>query len=359
MSIGIITYHRAINYGAILQVYALQKYLHENFDDEVYVIDYLSNKIKNDYSTKLNIKTITKKFLVGRYETRTKNKFDLFLSNQLNLSRPYNEETISTASDLYDLYFTGSDQVWNYKGNDFDTNYFLSFVSDVRKRNSYAASIGMASIPSEYIPFYKSNLIGMNNISVREKSAQKIICDLNLNKKVQVVLDPTLLLKDKEWSNLIGSGKIIKVEKPYILIYSFSLSDDLYKFALDLSDKTGLPIYTITNSPKKWKRINNLYSVGPLDFLDLFKNADYVLTNSFHGTAFSINFNKVFWVDLSTSVNKAVTSRITDLLDELDIQDRTKLSCYNMSIDYDKVNQRLEAMRKQSKNYLCKVCFNE
>lgn len=359
MSIGIITYHRAINYGAILQTYALQNYLTNHFDRETYVIDYLSKKIDSDYSTKYTMKSIVKKFLVGRYEDITKKKFESFMMNNLVLSKSFDADTISNVSNLYDVYFTGSDQVWNYKGNNFDSNYFLNFVSDINKRNSYAASIGMSSIPQEYNSFYYENLKKMNMISVREKSAKRIIDEFNLNKTVQVVVDPTLLLNKNDWFKLIKDKIEKQTKQEYILIYSFSLSDSLYKLAIDLSKKTGLPIYSITNSPKNWRGIKKITGVGPLDFLSLFFNAKYILTNSFHGTAFAINFNKVFWVDLSTSVNKAVTSRITDLLEELNIKERSNLVPDNLIIDYNLVNSKLELMREKSNHFLSMVCSNE
>ena len=207
--IGILTYHRAYNYGAVLQAYALQSAI-QNINYNVEIIDYCCDYIEKIGSEK-SIKNIIKFILSGRRINQTKKKFVKFRNDKLNLSNnDFNRDTIKEIADLYDIYIVGSDQVWNYQGSNFDKTYFLDFVKQNTKKKSYAASFGISKIPPKYEKEYIRLLNKFSDISVREKQGINIINNL-LGKDCELVLDPTLLLSKKEWKEKTSiSNRIIK-----------------------------------------------------------------------------------------------------------------------------------------------------
>lgn len=361
MKIGIMTYHRAVNYGAILQTYALNKVLSKlNCDCEV--IDYRCSKIEDNYKIKSlsecrNLKDIAKSLIYRKTKKEVYNKFEEFRNTYLKLSRPYNNynELLST-NDIYDKFICGSDQVWNYAGTNFDKAYFLDFVKDTHKRNSYAASFGFETIPEEYKEKYVELLSKFNNISVREKQGREIVKAL-INRDAEVLIDPVLLLSKEEWSQIAIN---FKNQKDYILLYIFELTPAIKKFAQNLSRETGCEIVYIPVGFKINMPLNVFYAkdVGPREFLGLFLNAKYVITNSFHGIAFSINFNKEFFVDLLNKSQK-VNSRIENILGLFDLRNRYIDNAINddflTTIYYGTVNNILTVERNKSLDYLKKI----
>ena len=199
MKIGIITFHRARNYGAILQTYALMTFINENFDDVIAeIIDYRSYYIEDFYKVgKLTgsfRRRISQKIKNIKNENRNKN-FQKFINSRLVLSKKCDRDNIVDICD-YDRYISGSDMIWHWHTTDsgeyFDENYFLNFVKNNNIKLSYAASFGFDQIPDKYFDFYKRMLGSYSRISVREESGIKIIKKL-LQKNAQANIDPTLL----------------------------------------------------------------------------------------------------------------------------------------------------------------------
>lgn len=364
MKIGTLTYHRAVNYGAVLQTYALQKVL-DKLGIENEVIDYRSDFIEWVYKPFCmrkvkNLWDFVKVIEGAPIKSRKMKQFFDFTEKNIRLSKEkYTKENISNANDIYDLFISGSDQVFNFKCSNNDKNYFLDFVTDNKKKNSYAASFGFDKIPDEHVEEYKRLLSTFNNISVREEQGVKIVKDA-VQKEATEVLDPTLLLSGDEWKEIIKTPKIH--DKGYILVYAMKPSDMLIHFADKLEKMTGLEILFIKDALTREghnvlkENIRYVKHVDPAEFVELFSKAEYVITNSFHGTAFSINFNKKFFTELLAPETK-VNSRLENILDMLDLRSRQILSLDNVTldeIDYERVNNILEERKKISIDYLTK-----
>jgi len=360
--VGILTFHRAINYGALLQAYALQEAL-KKMGCLPEIIDYRSPVLESQHlearlSNCQNAKDIARFIFYAKHQNRKMKIFRDFSAANLNLSDVYeNTEQLRKISLEYDKFICGSDQVWNHRITDFDRNYFLDFIEDIAKKNSYAASFGISSIPPEHVNEYRNLLKGFNHISVRENQGRKIINEL-VNREAELVLDPTLLLSKQDWESIAAD---YKKKKNYILLYMFGNSLTMKTFVENLARQTGCEIVLISYSVIK--RINATYekSVGPAEFLGLFQNARYVVTNSFHGTCFSLNFNKDFFLEMLPE-SQGVNSRLENILDLFDLRSRQIISGENANtrktIDYGEVNKRLLVERQRSLDFISKIISN-
>lgn len=357
MKLGIITFHRAINYGAVLQGLALQKAL-EKLNVDVDIVDYRCRAIEEDYKNiRYNkgtfAKDIINSILCYFVRKRKKNNFREFCNRNMNISNEayYSKDDLIRANEIYDLFVTGSDQVWDNKCAKFDESYFLTFVDNPKKKNSYAASYAFGDIPQGLEDEYKNRLKDFNNISIREKGGQKIFQNL-LKRDVHVDLDPTLLLSKDEWEKYLS--KSTEVEK-YILLYNVNVPKGLFEYAQRLSKELNCKIVYINDSFKKKVNAEYKKGIGPDEFLSLFANAEYVLTNSFHGTVFSIIFEKKFMVEVISKSNK-VNHRSKNLLEALNLGDRICSNIdkdnWNKEINYIEVKDSLNKMRDESIKYL-------
>ena len=299
MRIGIITFHRAINYGAVLQTYALQKYLNiSNYDAEV--IDYRCEHMENFYKTftikDKSVKQIIRGMLNFKNTYKKKREFYRFLDQNVRMSTEvYDKFNIDKANLRYDKFITGSDQVFNFACSNFDKTYFLQFVKNCDNKLSYAASFGMKEIPDSYVKDYKSLLSTFSELSIRENAGQQIVKKLT-GKDSELSVDPVFLLTAEEWEKLAKKPKL----KNYILIYKLNTSNLIFDFARKLSKLTGRKIVALNFDvvdQMKTPDIKGVYSASVEEFLGYIKYADYVVTNSFHGTAFSIIFHKEFYVE--------------------------------------------------------------
>lgn len=299
MKIGIITFHRAINYGALLQTYALQKYLNlSNFDAEV--IDYRCEYMENFYKTftikNKSVKQIVRALLNFKNAYRKKQKFHSFLNQNVRISSEvYNKSNIDKSNLIYDKFITGSDQVFNYACSNFDKTYFLDFVNKSENKISYAASFGMKKVPDVYENEYKDLLSSFSSLSIRENAGQEIVKKI-IGKESELSVDPVFLLKSEEWEKIAKKPKF----ENYILIYKLNSSNLIFDFARKLSEITGKKIIALNFDlvdQMKTPDIKGIYSASIEEFLGYLKYSDYVVTNSFHGTAFSIIFHKKFYVE--------------------------------------------------------------
>lgn len=357
--IGIITFHRAINYGALLQAYALQKVL-KNKGFRCDIIDYRNYIIENQYKEKTfadchSLKDIGKFILNSKFDSNSIRKFRQFLSTHVSLSDPYYSiGELQKIASGYDKLICGSDQVWNYTLTNFDKAYFLDFADNKLQKYSYAASFGFNNIPADYLEEYRTLLLKFNNISIRERRGAEILkTQIGIN--AEVVLDPTMLLSKQDWENITED---YKNKKEYILLYVFWITPIIKNFVKKLANLTGCSIVFISNS--LIKKINATYerSVGPTEFLGLFKNARYIVTNSFHGMVFAINFNKDFFLEMMPE-SLGLNSRLYNVLDVFNLRARQIISGENNfikdSIDYNQVNKNLLIERKKSLEYLNKI----
>jgi hypothetical protein len=316
MKIGIITYHFPLNYGAVLQAYAFSHVL-ESLGHDVKIIDYQPMSHVKRYSWSWKRMGINGQNL--RYLKLSK-KFAKFRDAHLRTTRPYyTAEELKANPPEADAFICGSDQIWNQTTFGENTPYFLDFAPPSAYRISYAASFGKSHIDEYYRPKLKKLLANINSISVREQSGCNIIKEL-CGRESTCVLDPTLLLNLNSYSKITDplsySGK-------YILVKGVQHTPLLDKVVSLTSKTTGLPvIYIHSMSVKFWKYLNKtrVYP-GPSGYLGFFKNAEYVITESFHGTTFALIFGKRFLsVSLSGDPTKNTSVRITNLLDSVGLR---------------------------------------
>jgi hypothetical protein len=360
-NVGIITFHNPINYGAILQTYALQKSI-ENLNVNCDVIDYINENVEIGGRPKIYFETF-KSFLNSLIHYKIKmvkeKKFISFANQYLNISMNsrLNRISLNSINSLYDIFVSGSDQVWNYKITDFDKSYFLDFVVDSKKKCAYAASFGLDSIPNDKSDEYRRLLSDYNFISVREAHGVKIVEELT-GRTVDTVLDPTLLLDQHEWNELSDPFSIKIPFSNYILLYTMVATPSILQFSTELANKTKCKIIYLNDSYLKNIKATYYRGAGPIDFLSLFKQARYVVTNSFHGTAFSIIFKKDFYTGMLPS-GIGVNSRLENILNTFELQSR-QISKNNQTdlsqpINYSIVNELLIREKSKSMKYLKQV----
>lgn len=357
MKVGIITFQRAYNYGAVLQAYALCESINA-FGYSCEVIDYHCPRFENDYKEIriLNCKTareFVSALIYGRKRNKKRNAFVSFVENELRISeKKYYKDNISESNAIYDCFITGSDQVWNLSLTDEDWNFFLNFVDSDRKRISYAASIVSMGNSCDTEKQIIDALGHFSYISVREKSGVDYLTRLGI-KRISLVLDPTLLFTSAQWCELANRHKTdYKLPAKYLLAYFVSPNDSTYKYMYKLSKTVNLPVVLINYTHHKVKGVTNLLYVSPGEFVSLFMNASMVITNSFHGTAFSINLNKEFYYIIHQD-KKEKNERLLSLMDVLEIKDRDYTQDPSMrKINWDRVNKRLAQLRDLSINSL-------
>lgn len=355
MNVGILTFHWANNYGAVLQAYALRRAI-EKMDKDVQVIDFSVWENNRASKTMLILKAINRLFKLPLYlklRERRKKILD-FRREHLSLTdNTYStEEKLSDCLSLFDAFICGSDQIWNPLINGFSKAYLLSFVPDDKRKISYAASFGLDSIPDAYSDVFEKYLKKFNYISVREKDGIKEVKKL-AGKEATHVLDPVFLLSAEEWEKLATPPK---EKEQYVLLYIMEENAELVKLAKSISKETGKKLISINIPRNRVKGANvNILNAGPQEFVGLIKNASYVCTNSFHGTAFSILFNKPFITVPHTSRN----SRLVSLLDTMGItsQMMDKVNDAEMlqdkfKYDVDSVNEKLQNEINKSLGFL-------
>lgn len=359
--VGIITFHKAHNYGAFLQVYALQKQV-VKLKNECFVINYYDKNIMKSYKlfkfSKNPVKCMKLLFKSLKNYKKNKKRYDKFnycINEKLNLTKVYKNFT-SLVNDYpkLDSYITGSDQVWNStitKG--LQDSYTLNFGDSQIKRISYAASVGDVSQISKNSEEFNEKISGIDYISVREEDAKEELAKI-INKPIEVVLDPTLLLTKEEWNEKIE--EIENIKEKYILAYVVEPDEEYIKIVNDLSERTGLKVIHFGIKNPGYKNVlKSAYTEGPLEFVNYIKNAEYVVATSFHATVFSIWYNKKFFI----IPHKKTGSRVTNLLEKLEIENRTFSSLeefknidYNFETDWEKVNKNLEIEREKSLKWL-------
>ena len=346
MKIGIITFINTLNFGASLQAYALQEVL-KKYGNDAEVIQYTNNLIeeKENNSKKKNIKSIYKEIIMGKGLRNKAKSFESFEHQNINFGMKLNDSTKQDVNNNYDMFITGSDQVWNPEITKFDWTYFLDFVTDKEKKVSYAPSFGITKFPENEKETAKKYLQEFKAVSVREEAGREIIKGIS-NQNAEVVVDPTLLLNKEEWESKI---KFKPDLKHYILVYLPHNKKLAFNFVNKLKKKTGLPVVYLSISPKIQMGVKTIYDASPDEFLGWIKNADYVVTGSFHGTAFSINLNKQFFYE---SNNKS--SRVGNLVKITGTEDRniTNPNIIDKTIDYSIVNEKLNNERQKSLEWL-------
>ncbi|NLL63294.1 MAG: polysaccharide pyruvyl transferase family protein [Ruminococcaceae bacterium] len=342
--VSILTFPRAINYGAVLQAVALAKKL-ENSNAEVVFLDHYCESVEKDnklfdFGRLRDIKYVIAHVLNMPIAIVRKKRFRRFQNKHMKFVK-------STANT--DIIVVGSDQVWNYNLTGNDWFYFLNQSDTEYKKVAYAASFGISTVAQEYQDVLRPFLNDFDYIAVREETAVNIIKKI-INKNIPLVLDPTLLLTPKQWKQII---RYKEIDDSYIFVYTVHRSNELWDFAYFLSREFNLPIKTVSSSVFHNYRAKTCFAASPEKWLELLSNAEYVVTNSFHGLAFSLNFNKQVYYEVSVKGGD-VGSRLVDMADRYEISNQEISRNWKSfsKINYDKVNVSIEDDRKKSEKYI-------
>lgn len=359
MKVSLITLHRVFNYGSVLQTYASQK-VFEDAGYEVEVVDYIT-KQRTNKRLFLGVPDTVKKDFVHKYAYLAlksasvlikKNTFGGFIRKNIHLTK----RKYITAQDIIndppqaDIYVTGSDQVWNSQYNEgVDKGFFLEYAPSDKKKIAYVASFGKTKLDDSEIVITKKYLQKYDAISVREDAAVKIVNELGY--PACCIIDPTLQIRKEDWLK-IASERLVK-EKYLILMLLYNEDNGATEYARKIADKKGLKLVKISWDLKKPELVDKLMTHrSPQDFLSLFHYADFVVTNSFHGLAFSINLNKQFVVVPRNEFN----SRIESLLRLVGLEDRLikedKLDVVDKKIQYNNVNTILNVEREKATKFI-------
>ncbi|MCG1037471.1 polysaccharide pyruvyl transferase family protein [Polaribacter sargassicola] len=372
MKIGVITILNVNNYGAELQASALNMKLRDlGYDNEIINYLYYKHKdykaekkskpiVKIDFIT--NLKGIVLKW-IDKYNKLThaentrirKERFDKFHADNTNISKTYKSiSELYNANLDYDVFIVGSDQVWNPNTRTSIEPYFLTFAPKDKKRISFASSFGVGSLNKDFYPTYKKCFESIDSISCRESSGVDLIKEITGRTATQVV-DPTLLLTKSEWEEKMVP---YQTEEPYILMYILTYSPYITNLALEIQKETGYKIIRAcfnSVNVEKDPSILNIVDAGPSEFLGLYAGASFVLTNSFHGSVFSLIFQKPFYTIAPAS--KSNNARQENLLKMVNLEHRLikENSPYPkdfMNINFDFSAKELEKERQNSIQFL-------
>lgn len=370
MNVGVITFHGSHNHGSVLQAYATQKTIEElGYGCEI--INFRMESQKRYYSLYprgYGMLTLGQSLLMLPFHVKRQvraKKFETFISN-LNLSGPEmkDREALQSIVDKYDIYLTGSDQIWSNRipefvgaTEDYTGVYFFDFANNNKSRVAYASSVG--EITYNELVKKKNYLDKFYAISTREKYGVDLLESI-VDRSVELVLDPTFLLNKAQWEILAGPCRLVK--EPYIFLYTLHGLKHGLKWAKILSSfgkKTGLKIVAVSPFfPIVSTSVHNVIDAGPLDFLNLIKNAELVFTDSFHGTAFSINMNKPFYsyVGKNTNDNRKLGIMRQFGLEKRALEDLEDIrSSDDFSIDYNKYNGTIDFSRDKGKKWLANI----
>lgn len=365
-NIANVSFHAAYNYGSNLQAYALQKTVEKLGKGEISykIINLRKPNQKQKYAVyrkKINSVNIFRNLLTIPYSRQIQNKnekFEKFITEKLNITKEYSSlEELKNEDFNYDYYISGSDQLWNLNAQDFDWTYYLDFVKK-GKKISYAASFGPKEIKCSEEDKKKVGelLKEYSHISVREQGSFDNVSNM-AGIEPEIHVDPTMLLDPEEWEECISKDRVY--EGKYIFFYTLSPDKEMIKIVKEVSKKLNLPV-VITKFNNQHDYFSNFikkYETGPSEFLNLVKNAELVLSSSFHGTLFPIIFNKPFF-----SIRGLKDFRIRTTLEVMGLEDRSidisnvEQKCDEaFKINFDKANAALQKERTRSTNYLKKA----
>ncbi len=366
MKIGIITINSAHNYGCMLQAFALQHYL-EKQGNQVTIINYRIPAIDNVYRLQTEkvrfCSPVLQKLYTGirsikfhlqhKSSVKKYRRFEDFIAHRLHTTRAYTslQDIRNEQNGKYDCLITGSDQVWNGEiTRGLKPVYFLAFDTMNTRKISYASSVGKRELKDYEKAFFAKYLNQYQYLSCREESARTLLQPL-VHQKMEVVLDPTFLLDRKDYDTI---KRKTKISDRYILVHIVNSDSAVRPVAAKLSELTGLPI--IHNRPiKKYNNeLPGFHGAGPCEFISLIEGAEYIVTNSFHATAFAIIYERPFL----TIPHHKYPERMKQLLRVTDLTNHLIDSCDELTtekqcqVEYEKVREKLEKEKKKSIDYL-------
>lgn len=358
--VGIMTFPHSMSFGASLQMTALHQVLKKcGYDVAVvnYINDYMKKKEHISGGKKRTLKNIISDCLLLPAQIR----FRIFEQNLSFYPHTtiHHSSGLSAVKERFDKISCGSDQVWNPDITGNDMSYFLDFC-EPGQRIAYAPSFGVSELDSVYEHDVAEELQKFSALSVREVEGQEIVRKLT-GSEAQVVLDPTMLLEAEEWKTMAKKSIFSRLPQHYIAYFVFHSNKYVEDFVKKLVDKTGLQVIRYTWSAKQsLLERNYVGQYGPREWLWFLSHADYVITDSFHGSVFSLLFHKEVFVSLASKTN----SRMRCLMDQFGLMDHVlcegaPMPTLDTTIDYE----RFEACKKEkvesSLSYLIQAIEND
>lgn len=360
MKIGIITFHNALNAGAVLQAYALQTFLQQQ-GHTVEFINYCPPKhyTFRDFIAKSPSVMFNKWKDIYNEKIYSKRRD---FNKVLHMGKVYTSiEELKKNPPIYDVYIAGSDQIWNFY-TQLQPVYLLSFVPKDKKKIAYAASMGQCQLSENIYEAFKEHLLQFDAISIREKNGTEFVQHLMGNQKEIVqVLDPTLLISKENYTKIADTT--ISNKQPYICSYILAhLDNEDKKIISYIQQRTGKCIINLRN-PSTCIRLRGAKNkiVNPYQWLSYVNQSDFMICSSFHAVVFSLILHKPFIAVVpSISKSKGGNMRINSLLDSVGLSDRI-ISYYNQTqidqlislpIDWNKIDKRTEELRVTSINFL-------
>ena len=366
MKLGLLTFHDAANYGAVLQAYALQAYL-ESAGFECEYLDYRNATRRHQYDMWYHAADSlfhghpveTLKYLLGSpFMALRKHRFAAFRRNHLKISgREWRTSSeLRTVSGDYGKFVVGSDQVWCPENNGSDTAFLLDFVDEDSRKIAYASSFGTDHLPEDLKASYSRCLRHIGSIGVRERAGRRLVKELT-GRNVPMVVDPVFLPGRAAWERLLPPS--FHRSRPFVFSYT-NRGNQLSAFLAMAGDVLkGRDLHKLARQTTLGdflrRGVQVKYCMSPVEFLENVKNADLVVTASFHCLAFSLIFNKPFVCFLTGDSGK--DERLAGLLKELGLENRVFRNGMTSKealapIDYDRVNAKMERQIDASKDYL-------
>ena len=370
-NVFLLTWYYSINYGTCIQCYALAQYLRNNsFNVYIPSTNRYYYGIKHPIETIYNIADKIEKNILTK-ETKINNNYSELFHNRekKNSEFAYNQTKVTKIEsrkeykDIIskcDYFISGSDQIWNPRY--VKPPMLLSMAPKNKTKIAYGSSIGVSQIPKNMIKMYKKYINRFNYIGVREKTAQKLIKDI-LNIDTEIVLDPSFLLNKNEWEKIAIKPKNIKEDEEFIFGYFIGdirkNENEIYEFAQD----NKLPVYyAMSESKINYSYGTTIVDMGIEEFIWCLLHAKYIITDSFHAVALSINFNKNFYVykRFNDMDKKSQNSRILDIIKTFNLNEnmeseKTNLNNIKNKINFEKINQILDLMKRHSIGFLNKA----
>lgn len=362
--IAILTFQKTWNPGASLQAYALQEAIKKIDLNSIDVkhINYVNDHVISSFQTPKFTDSLTPKkfikFILSYKKINSKDQvFRKFDYKHINLSERIEKNRLQELNKKFDMFITGSDQIFNHTLTNSDDTFFLDFVDENKIRASYAASFGKIEYFQEKFIKYSNFLKKFDTVSLREQDAadfiQKNVPQLN----AKLVLDPTFLISANEWETSFPEILEPLINQKYILVYTVNPASKIIEFAKKIAKEKNLKIVYLNNGWKRVPGMKNIYNFGPIEFLNYIRNAEYVLITSFHGLAFAIQFNKQFAVEMIWN-NHTGSTRLKSLMDQLAIYNRDIIKIddpFKTNIEYTKVMKKLNTLKGNSLNVLKEI----
>ena len=344
MKAGILTFHEADNYGAVLQAWALQQTLKKLGAES----EFLS--VKTPPAPVQTLPAGPAALFLRRVQAEGEKRaalFRQFRESRMVCSKAYEKEALSEAAGDYDLFLAGSDQIWNFRIPGADERYFLPFAPR-EKRFSYAASFGSEDLPEKAKEWCAGQLERFARISVREESGRRIVKELT-GRDAAVSLDPTLLLEPEDWKDLFPETE----REPYMLLFLLKYDESLAARAKQAAEEAGVALKTVTAAFMPQCGFSAWSSVGVGDWVGLVAGASGVFTNSFHGTVFSLLFQRPLSVAWLGGELSSRNGRIEELLKRAGLEEA--LDGGPVCLGNGVFRERIGKAREESLNYLKEV----